>query len=845
MQPSSNDGFWQYNKEEAFSAVAGNEGGLTSAEVEQRRKKYGANSLKKKNATAGPLLFLHQFKTPVTILLIGAAILSMSLGGKTDSYIILTIIFISSILGYWQEKGAADAVNKLYKMISVKCSVLRNEKNIEIPVEEIVPGDIIFVSAGSLVPADCRLLTCKDLFADEAAFTGETYPVEKSAGVIEKYTTLSKRTNCIFMGSHITSGKGSALVMKTGYHTEFGKISASLQLKTPETAFEHGIRKFGYLLMEVTLLLVFIIFAINVFLHKPVIDSFLFSLALAVGLTPQLLPVIISVNLAKGAKKMAAQKVIVKKLSSIPNLGSISILCSDKTGTLTEGKVAVKEALDCNGNQSEKVLLFSWLNASLQQGFRNPIDNELCTMLKASPEPYNLQTEIPYDFMRKRLTVQVYNRHENIAITKGAFLSVLSICNFAETYDGKIIPIEQLKKNILEIYKQNSAQGLRVLGVASKKMSDNKDFSIEDENAMTFIGFITLFDPPKKDIAATIGALTQLGVSLKIITGDNALVAESLAKQIGFNNPVLLTGDEVRVMSSAALARKALDTNVFAEVEPNQKERIIVALKKAGHVVGFMGDGINDASALHAADVGISVNTAVDVAREAAPIILLEPDLNVLTAGIREGRYTFANTLKYIFMATSANFGNMFSMAGASLFLTFLPLLPKQILLTNLLTDLPEMTIAADKVDAQALLKPRRWNILFIQRFMIVFGILSSVFDYCTFAILLLLLKADEKTFQTAWLTESVISASLVVLVIRTRLSFFKSIPGKSLLIITACTIIITVVLPYTSIGTLFGLVPIPLNLFEWILGIIIIYISAAEVTKKWFYKKYGNLLFR
>lgn len=839
MEQSSLAPFWHLRADEAFKLITGNEKGISASEAVLRRKQYGGNSLKARTSTVGMLLFLRQFKTPITLLLLGAATLSMLLGDMVDGYIIFTIIIISSLLGFWQERGAADAVNQLYKMIQVKCTVLREGVSMEIPVEAVVPGDVIILSAGALIPADCLLLDDQELFVDEAAFTGETYPVEKNPGILPAETVLAKRTNSLFMGSHVISGKGKALVMRTGHQTEFGKISTSLKAKMPETDFERGIRRFGYLLMEITLMLVFIIFAVNVYLHKPVLDSFLFSLALAVGLTPQLLPVIISVNLATGAKRMALKKVIVKKLSSIPNFGSMTILCCDKTGTLTEGKVTVKETLDSDGKHADKVLFYGWLNASLQQGFRNPIDDALCTMYHGDAGTWHLQSEIPYDFIRKRLTVQVANAQENRAITKGALNAILEVCTEVETADGGIVPLAGKKAEILSVYEKNSGDGFRVLGLATKKVTDGQDFSKDKETGMTFIGFITLFDPPKQEAAATIGELKKLGVSMKVITGDNALVAVSLVKQVGLEKPILLTGDDMRNMSSEAFAHKAVMADVFAEVEPSQKEQIILALKKAGHVVGFMGDGINDATALHVADVGISVDTAVDVAKEAADIILLEKDLNVLVSGIKEGRYTFANTMKYIFMATSANFGNMFSMAGASVFLAFLPLLPKQILLTNLLTDLPEMTIATDKVDAGNIMKPRRWDIGFIKRFMILFGILSSVFDYCTFGVLLLLLKADEKTFQTGWFVESVVSACLVVLVVRTRLPFYKSIPGKPLMITTACTILAVLILPYTPIAPLMGFVPLPLSLYGWLLLIVVVYITSAEIAKKLFYRKY------
>lgn len=840
MQDTPQPSFWQYSPQEAFAATGSSEKGITNEAAAEKRKILGTNSLKDRVDTTSILLFLRQFKTPVTLLLTAAAILSLVLGDAIDSYIIITIILVSSLLGFWQEKGAADAVNQLYKMIQVTCTITRNGQAREIPAEDLVPGDILALRAGALVPADCLLLNAKALFADEAAFTGETYPVEKSTATIAADTPLNKRTNSLFMGSHIVSGKATALVMRTGHQTEFGKIAARLRSKNPETAFEKGISQFGYLLMRITILLVFVIFAVNVYLHKPVLNSFLFSLALAVGLTPQLLPAIISVNLAKGAKRMARKKVIVKRLSCIPNFGSITILCSDKTGTLTEGKVTVKETLDSDGHHSEKVLYYAWLNAFYQQGFPNPVDEALCLLHQADRAAWQLQAEVPYDFIRKRLSIQLSNGQENIAVTKGALHAVLDICTTVELADGRIVPIEERKDTLLRIFEDNSAEGYRVLGIASKRITDGSDFTKDQEAGMVFLGYITLFDPPKKEIFATITELQQLGVTLKVITGDNALVTQNLLKQIGIQYPVLLTGDDIRNMSNDAMVQQVQKADAFAEIEPNQKEQIILALKKAGHVTGFIGDGINDAPALHAADVGISVDTAVDVAKEAAAIILLERNLHVLVSGIKEGRYTFANTLKYIFMATSANFGNMFSMAGASVFLSFLPLLPKQILLTNLLTDLPEMTIATDHVDTAVIAGPARWHIDFIKKFMLVFGLLSSVFDYLTFAVLLVMTKAGEQTFQTGWFTESVISASLIVLVVRTRLPFFKSTPGKPLLITTLCTIAIVLILPYTALSPLLGFAPLPARYYCWIGVIVVLYIAAAEITKKWFYKKYA-----
>ena len=835
--------FWHLSKEEALAQLSASQDGLDEQEAIKRKKEYGANTIKAGSQSSAILLFLSQFKSPVTIMLIIAALLSAGLGDVADTVIILIIVLISSFLGFWQEKGAANAVSELLKMVQLHCTVLRSRQQKEIPVEEVVPGDVIVLSAGDIIPGDSLILESQELFVDEAAFTGETYPVEKNAGVLAAATPLAKRTNAIFMGSHVISGKATVLVIKTGLQTEFGKISEGLKAKAPETDFEKGIRKFGYMLMEITLLLVIIIFAINVFLHKPVLDSFLFSLALAVGLTPQLLPAIISVNLATGARRMAKQKVIVKRLSSIENFGSMNILCSDKTGTITEGKVNLKDTLDSSGRHSDKVLQYAWLNASLQQGFHNPIDEAICSGYKGPKQTYTVQTEIPYDFIRKRLTIQVKNEKENFAITKGALNIMLAICSKVESGDGKITGMANRKTAILKQYQQLSEAGYRTLGVAYKPAEVTRDFTKADEKDMIFLGFITLFDPPKANVAVILDNLDKLGVKLKIITGDNALVAKSLALQIGVKVPQILTGDELQKMSNTALMHQAPLTDIFAEVEPNQKERIIAILKKAGHVVGFMGDGINDAPALHIADVGISVDTAVDVAKEAADIVLLSKGLDVLTQGIIEGRKTFANTMKYIFMATSANFGNMFSMAGASLFLKFLPLLPKQILLTNLLTDFPEMTIATDRVDQINIQSPQRWDLSFIKRFMIIFGLLSSVFDYLTFGVLLYIFRANERFFQTGWFVESVISATLIVLVVRTRLPFFKSLPGKYLAMATVLVLLLVLVLPLTPLAVWFGFTRLPLAYYGWMLLIIVLYLGSAELAKRWFYRKMNKAI--
>jgi Mg2+-importing ATPase len=673
----------------------------------------------------------------------------------------------------------------------------------------------------------------------ENKFTvGETYPVEKSLGLLAADTGLGQRTNALWMGTHVVSGSANALVVSTGQQTEFGKISERLKLRPPETDFEHGIRQFGYFLMEVTLVLVLTIFAINVYLARPVLDSFLFSLALAVGLTPQLLPAIISINLAHGAKRMAQAKVIVKRLASIENFGSMNVICSDKTGTLTEGVVRLQSAVNVDGTANDKVLLYAYLNAFYETGFTNPIDDAIRSHRKFDLKGYQKADEIPYDFLRKRLSILVGHDDAHLMVTKGALVNVLAVCSSAEIGEGKIVDIATARDRIQQHLEEFSNKGCRTLGVAYKNTPSASRMSKVDEAGMTFLGFLVLFDPPKANIVETIASLKDLGVALKIITGDNHLVAANLSQQMGLSNTKILTGPDLRQLSDGALLGRVADVDVFAEIEPNQKERIILALKKAGNVVGYMGDGINDASALHAADVGISVESAVDVAKEAADIVLLEKDLGVLVQGVREGRTTFANTLKYVFMATSANFGNMFSMAGVSLFLPFLPLLPKQILLTNLLTDFPEMTIATDKVDSEMVDHPRRWDIKAIRKFMITFGLVSSIFDYLTFGALLTFLHATQAQFRTGWFLESVISASLIVLVIRSRKPFFKSTPGRYLLLATLLTAVVTLALPFTPLGAVFGLGPLPF-LFLVLISIIVgCYIITAEMVKMVFYKR-------
>jgi Mg2+-importing ATPase len=831
--------FWNQSPEELMKDKDSHKEGLTSQEAEKRLSNLGRNTLRSGKNHSTPGLLLSQFKSPIIIILLFATLLSVYLKDLVDAIIIFSIVLISGLLGFFQEYGAGKATAKLLALVQIHATALRDGKPTEVAVETITPGDIVLLKAGDVIPADGLLLSSKALFVDESTLTGETFPVEKECGILPDETALSQRKNGVWMGTHVVSGTAQVIIAHTGKETEFGKISEHLKLRPKETEFEHGIRRFGYLLMEITMLLVFSIFAINVLLHRPPLDSFLFSLALAVGLTPQLLPAIISINLAHGAKVMAGQKVIVKRLAAIENFGSMNVLCSDKTGTLTDGIIHLQGTFDVNGESSDRVFLYAFLNASFESGFLNPIDEAIRTHQPLDISNYKKLDEEPYDFTRKRLSILVAetSAEKHIMITKGALQSVLEVCTKAETGDGKIVPIDDFKDKIQKLFEEHSSKGHRTLGIAYRDLGDESLMGRDHEAEMIFLGFLTLYDPLKTGINDTIAHLKKLGVELKIITGDNHLVAANVMQQLGIPDSQILTGAELRDISDLALVQKAPGIRVFAEIEPNQKERIIVALKKAGFVVGYMGDGINDVSALHDADVSISVDSAVDVAKEAADIVLLERDLEVLTRGVEAGRITFANTLKYVFMATSANFGNMFSMAGASLFLPFLPLLPKQILLTNLLTDFPEMTIASDTVDSEMVSKPRRWDIGFIRKFMITFGIISSVFDYLTFFVLMNFAHATQEQFRTGWFLESVFSAALIVLVVRTRNPFFRSKPGRFLAIATLAVLCFTFTLPLTPMAGLLGFVALPAPLLLILAGIVLLYVATAEASKRIFYK--------
>lgn len=807
--------------------------GLSTTQASARLARFGPNLAGPTRAVSStPRLLVSQFTSPVVVVLIVAAAVSFFLRDRTDALIILGIVVASGLLGFWQEKGAADAVKGLLRLVAVKAIVVRDGRPSQITLSEVVPGDVAELSAGSIVPADGLVLEAGSLEVDEAALTGESFPVLKQPGIVDADAPVARRSNVCHLGTHVVSGSGRLLIMATGGSTELGRVSARLAAQPPATEFERGLRRLGNLLVRVIVVLTVVIFSANVLLNKPVLDSFLFSVALAVGLTPQLLPAIVAVNLSHGARRMAAAKVIVKRLSAIENFGAMSVFCSDKTGTLTEGKVVVAGGEDPSGRGSERAVALARLNASWARGYVNPIDAALQS--EPPPEGYRKLDEVPYDFERKRSSVLVEDATGRVLVTKGAFDEVLGVCGSAETPDGPV-DLPSLSAALDARRAELEGSGMRLLGVAVRSMAQERA-GADDEIGMTFVGMVILADPPKADARASVARLGDLGVAVKMITGDSRRVAAHVADEVGLDGGRLLTGSEVASLDEAGLAAAVGNVGVFAEVDPPQKERIVAALRLNGEVVGYMGDGINDAPALHIADVGISVDSAVDVAKEAADFVLLERDLAVLASGIETGRETFANTMKYVFAATSANFGNMFSMAGASLFLPFLPLLPKQVLLTNLLTDLPEMTIATDRVDREAVDRPERWDVGLIRRFMLVFGLLSSLFDYATFGALFLALGAGSDEFRTGWFVESVVSAAMVVLVVRTRLPFVRSRPGRALTVATVCVVLVVVSLPFLPVAAAFGLVRLPVRFYGALSGVVIAYAGAAEMTKQWFF---------
>jgi len=841
-QSTDAEGILSMSIDDLLVRLKTSQSGLTSKEAENRLKIYGYNELaKRKKRTVLVEFFLH-LASPLVLILLIAGMISGFLGETIDATIIFFIVLLSVSLDIYQESKAEKAAELLKGKVATTATVLRDGVKREVKLSEVVSGDVFYLSAGDIVPADARIINAKDLYADQSALTGESFPVEKTTLQLkDESAAITEWDNYVFMGTSAISGTATAVVVKTGNSTEYGKIAKKLAEREPETEFERGLRRFGYLMMEVSLLLVLFVFFINAFFKHGVLESLIFAVALAVGLTPELLPMVLSVNLSEGALAMSKLGVIVKRLASIENFGSMDTLCTDKTGTLSENKLTLALYVDFEGKDTEKVLLYSFINSYYETGLKSPLDEAILRHKDMDVKGYQKIDEVPFDFTRRRVSVVVQNERQRSLITKGASEEIIKVCSYLEL-DNEISNLtDEFRNKIEQEYHELSSEGYRVLGVSYKKVSEDASiYSVNDENEMVFLGFVAFIDPPKETARESLQSLSNSGVELKILTGDNELVTKNVCEQLGFKIKGVVLGSEIDKMTDDALTRVAEQTNIFARVTPAQKNRIMDALKENGHVVGFLGDGINDAPSLKAADVSVSVDNAVDVAKEAADIILLHKDLNVLQQGVLEGRKTFGNTMKYIRMGTSSNFGNMLSVAGASLFLPFLPMLPIQILLNNLLYDLSELTIPTDNVDQEYIETPKRLNVSLIRKYMIFLGPISSIFDFLTFFVMLSIFNATGSLFQTAWFLESISTQTLVIFVIRTRETpFYKSKPSRLLLLSSLGILVFAFVLPFTQLGKLFEFVSLPITFFVILAGMIIAYLLLVEVVKKWFYSRY------
>lgn len=837
--------YWARPADEVLSALDTTAAGLSAQAAAARLAQFGPNSVSATSVRPWLQLLLSRFSSPLVVILVIAAVVSLLVREWLDAWIVLGIVLLTAVLSFIQEYRASVAIEALRRRVTVTATVLRDGALATVPSDQIVPGDIIELSAGALVPADARVLEARNCYLNQAMLTGETLPVEKAPGVCEAASSLAARSNCVLMGTSVRSGWARVVAVDTGRQTVFGAIAGRLVLRPPETEFERGLRHFGNLLIRLMLTVVVVVLGINILLHRPTIDTLLFAAALAVGLSPELLPAILTVTLSHGARAMAREGVIVKRLDAIENLGSMNVLCTDKTGTLTRGVIALDAAVDVLGRPSTEVLRMAALNATLQAGIRNALDAAIVQTAgnEAAAGAVKLD-EIPYDFQRRRLSVVVQSPSLPGAtmVTKGAVENVFDVCSTVRM-EGADAPLDDaVRAGLMQRFVDWSTQGFRVLAVGTKGVAPHARHGSEDEAGLTLVGFLLFFDPPEPQVATTLAALQSLGVAVKIITGDNRFVAAHVAQAIGMPVTGTLNGTELRQLSDEALWQRARDTTLFAEIEPNQKERIISALRKTGHVVGYLGDGINDAPALHAADVGISVDTAVDVAKDAADFVLLRHDLDVIRRGIDEGRHTFANTIKYIYITTSANFGNMISMALASLYLPFLPLLATQILLNNFLSDIPAMGIAADNVDREWERTPHRWDIGLIRRSMLTFGLTSTVFDLATFAVLLAMAGESQALFRTGWFLESLLTELWILLVIRTYRPFYRSRPAPFLLWSVGVVMLVAIVLPFSPVAGVFGFVPLPGPVLGAILVITALYVLASEATKRFFYRRLDGM---
>ena len=836
--PTRQDEFWNEPVAQICQSVDSSPDGLTSTEAERRLHTFGTNEIGRREHVV-VREFVAFVLNPLVIILLFASLIASITGDRVSAAIILVIVCVSIAIDFWQSYRSQQAVNRLRAMVAVQATVLRDGHWTDIPQRQVVPGDVIRLSAGDLIPADARLIDAHDLFTNEATLTGESLPAEKSDRPASASQSLNDATCAVFLGTSVISGTATALVVHTGRATELGHIARSVARKPAETEFERGTRGFGLLIMRTVVVLVLFVFIVLVFIkHANPVESLLFAVALAVGLTPEGLPMITSVTLAQGAREMARKKVIVKRLASIENFGSMDILCSDKTGTLTEGRITLEKYCDAAGNTQDRVLLYAALNAAFETGIKSPLDDAIIQHQHPAISSFSKVDEIPYDFNRRRSSIVVAGDNGQYLVTKGAPESVLPRCTQVEVKSVAQPLSSALQAGADATYETLSKDGFRVLAIAYRPVDRRAAYQVSDESTLILVGFAAFLDPPRADARDTLTAMARDHITVKIMTGDNDLVTEAVCRQVGLDGGNIVLGSQLDATSDEALGPLAERTAVFARVSPEQKNRVIRALQKRGHAVGFMGDGINDAPSLHDADVGISVEGAVDVAKDAADIILLERSLNVLHDGVIAGRRCFGNIMKYIMMGTSSNFGNMFSMAGASVFLPFLPMLPTQILLNNLIYDASQLTIPTDNVDDSYLQNPKHWNIKLIRRFMITVGPISSIYDFLTFGALIWIFHSSEKLFHTGWFIESLCTQTLVILIIRTAGPAWKSRPSKPLIasVLAACAV--ACILPFTPLGPLLGFVIPPAPFFLFLIVVVITYLALVEVVKLQFFRR-------
>lgn len=844
---------------EAVRIMESNERGLSTEEAAQLLEKYGRNEISQTRRLNFLQDILRRLKSPLVIQLLVIAIVSAVIGETKSTFIVSVMILLSVGLSYVLDQRSSRAVEALGRRVQSRATVLRDGNETELPLAELVPGDIVLLNAGSIMPADLRLISAKDFFVSQSTLTGESMPVEKTAEVSGNgRQTLLELGNACFQGSSVSSGSARGLVVNTGSSTFFGAIAERLADRANETSFDKGVKSFTWLMIRFMVFMVISVFMIVGLSKGNWLEALLFGLAVAVGLTPEMLPMIVTVNLAKGALAMSRKKVIIKRLSAIQNLGAIDILCTDKTGTLTQDRVILEQHVDVTGEESESVLRYAYLNSYYQTGLRNLLDRAVLEHSEFNVEDdCRLIDELPFDFQRRRMSVVVEFEGDHVLICKGAVEEIYACCDHYQLDNEIYTMIDMIRDDLFEEVARLNNEGYRCLAIAYREFPREKTrFTVQDETGLVLLGYIAFLDPPKDSTAKAIKLLKEIGVQVKILTGDNALVTGKICRDVGLEVRKIVSGEELGRMSQKELFPAVADADILVKLSPLQKELVIESLRQNGHVVGYMGDGINDAPALRAADVGISVDSAVDVAKESADIVLLEKSLLVLEDGILEGRKVFSNIIKYIRMGASSNFGNMFSVLGASYLLPFLPMQPIQILLNNLLYDFSQTGIPTDNVDAEQITRPRKWDIGNVKWFMIVIGPISSIFDYATFALMWFFFNtraflhtaegagqlAYAQLFQTGWFVESLLTQTLIVHIIRTkRLPFIQSRASLSMTLTTLSVMAVGAWLPYSPFAATFGFVPLPLSYWGWIAAFLLTYSILTHNTKIWFFKKFGG----